>query len=124
MTETMLCPRRAEGGAAVHMLPENDEWIGGEKSWTEFSLSWKPRTCSYCGSLHPEDTLKLVREGWEDEPTTKHYKGYLHPPGWRQTHDGLLKKMQKGADPVTAVEQRPSIAEPKPCAKFCAQHFT
>lgn len=35
------------------------------------------RTCSYDGSLHPDDFMRLVREGAEIEPTDKPYKFYV-----------------------------------------------
>lgn len=43
----------------------------------------RPRTCSYCGGVHPDDSVLLIMRGWEVETTTKTYKRYLHPPGHR-----------------------------------------
>lgn len=63
-------------------------------------------------------------EGWEDEMSFKPHKGYLHPPGYQQSMDGALRKMDKGEDPITALRQRPSVSSPKPPAKFYVKHFT
>jgi hypothetical protein len=41
-----------------------------------------PRTCSFCGSIHPEDALTLLAQGWDTEGTGKNYKKYLHAPGY------------------------------------------
>lgn len=51
----------------------------------------KPRTCSYCGGVHPDDAIALVLAGWEVEPTGKPYKRYLHPPGYADAVERLLK---------------------------------
>ncbi|MEU1596218.1 hypothetical protein ABZ468_26000 [Streptomyces sp. NPDC005708] len=39
------------------------------------------RSCSFCGSLHPDRFMELVREGWIVGPTDKDYKAYLERPG-------------------------------------------
>lgn len=38
------------------------------------------RSCSFCGSLHPDDFLRLVRDGWIVGATDKSYKTYLSRP--------------------------------------------
>lgn len=79
MPEATYCPRRAENPNA----PKNEEespdfW---RESWEQFPWHWHPRACSYCGSLHPGDALRLLREGWTQEMATgKRYKAYLYPP--------------------------------------------
>lgn len=55
----------------LHRGPHNDLWLG---------VSAPPRTCTYCGSIHPHDALQLLREGWSVEHTGKSYKCYLEPP--------------------------------------------
>lgn len=37
-------------------------------------------SCSFCGSLHPDRFMELVREGWIVGPTDKGYKAYLESP--------------------------------------------
>lgn len=80
--ETQKCPRRAE----APMAPGADEtapdhWRPGAEAWDYFPWHWNPRTCSFCGSLHPDDAMRLLREGWAEEKATgKDYKAYLSPP--------------------------------------------
>lgn len=38
------------------------------------------RQCSYCGSIHPEDMLALIRTGSRLQGTDKGYKRYLLTP--------------------------------------------
>lgn len=38
------------------------------------------RTCSYCGSAHPEDFLNAVADGFQVTPTDKNYKAYVDLP--------------------------------------------
>jgi hypothetical protein len=42
---------------------------------------WAPRTCTFCGGVHPNDAVRLIREGWHVDATDKKYKRYLEPPG-------------------------------------------
>lgn len=69
MSEPMQCPRRREGVPAG--APDHDHWLVREKG---------RRTCSYCGSLHPDDFMELVRAGVEIGPTDKSYKMYVEGP--------------------------------------------
>ena len=57
------CPRRAEGSPAWSK-PEDDKWRDD-------------KTCSYCGSLHPDDFMRLAEEGKPITPTDKNYKAYI-----------------------------------------------
>ena len=75
--EKQECPRRAEGP----MITEPpDYWRRTKKeSWPKGIK--KPRTCSFCGCIHPEDAITLVRDSnFTVESTTKNYKWYLNPP--------------------------------------------
>lgn len=54
------------------------------------------RTCSYCGSIHPEDLMAICRKALTDdryaiEGTTKSYKVYVRQPGVRNAGDGAIK---------------------------------
>lgn len=40
---------------------------------------WKPRTCSFCGGVNPEDAIKLKTDGWKLKPTDKVDKFYFEP---------------------------------------------
>jgi len=89
----------------------NDEWL------------WPgdvPRTCSYCGSIHPVDALRLVSEGWEVEGTGKSYKRYLNPPGYRNV-------LQDYFDAKCSGEKRWKNAypwSPVPPVKLYVDHLT
>lgn len=91
--------------------PNNDLW-----KW-----SWgPPRTCSFCGSIHPEDALRLLEEGWEHE-RAKAYKGYLNPPGYYARHQAMLASIR---DPEREPGQGvPSVWLPTPPVKFYIDHF-
>ena len=138
--DVQRCPRRDENPQADYMCPLPDEWW--ENSWvldldklqheqatlaaggTCWRWDWMPRTCSYCGSLHPEDVLKLLAEGWEHEKATgKNYKGYLHPPGY---HDHCQRVL--GAIGDEAAEQKvfaeSKFWSPVPCTKLYIMHFS
>lgn len=66
--EKNLCPRRAElGNPSVFNLPTDD-------AWREENLK---RTCSYCGSLHPDEFMARAEAGEELVPTDKDYKVYV-----------------------------------------------
>ena len=59
----MKCPRRPYGD--VFNLPEED--------------TWRPErnTCSFCGSIHPDDFIEAIRSGAPLTPTDKNYKVYV-----------------------------------------------
>lgn len=65
MSETQVCPRRAEtiGASTVFNIPVEDTWIQDR--------------CSYCGSLRPALALERIAAGAEVTPTDKSYKMYL-----------------------------------------------
>lgn len=96
----------------VHRGPHNDLWL-----W-----SWgPPRTCSFCGGLHPEDAIRLVAEGWEVDATGKAYKRYLEPPGSRTRHEALMASLR---DPSREAGQGvPSVWAPTPPVKLYVMHF-
>lgn len=67
---TMTCPRRSEDGM--------DDPAGPFKRAGTMLDRWREDgTCSYCGSLEPEDVLKQLAAGVEALPTDKNYKLYL-----------------------------------------------
>lgn len=54
------------------------------------------RTCSYCGSLHPDDFMRICRLAAEDErysvePSDKRYKVYVKQPDVRNAGEGGIK---------------------------------
>lgn len=60
---------------------------------------WMPdgnRTCSFCGSIHPDDLMAICKKALTDERysvegTTKSYKVYLRQPGVRNASEGAIK---------------------------------
>lgn len=75
--ESQTCPRRmGEGGPWPH--EENkDRWMPGHGLAGQDAAGL---SCSFCGSLHPDRFMELVREGWVVGPTDKNYKAYLGKP--------------------------------------------
>ncbi len=54
------------------------------------------RTCSCCGSVHPDDLMEICRKTLVDERygiegTDKAYKVYVRQPGVRNAGDGAIK---------------------------------
>lgn len=113
-------------GPCYHALQRCSHWLwkhehyklanffnvyGGGESW---EWGWQPRTCSYCGSVHPADALKLLREGWEIDPSDKRYKAYLQPPRYRAT---LLHML-------TCTELPKDYWSPVPPVKLYTHHCT
>ncbi len=81
------CGRRGESrlGATRDRLP--DTWDLGPDG---------NRTCSYCGSIHFDDLMRICRLTLEDERyaiegTTKSYKVYVRQPGVRNASEGAIK---------------------------------
>jgi hypothetical protein len=92
--------------------PNNGLWL-----WT----GDPPRTCSFCGGIHPEDAIRLVTDGWEVEPTSKSYKRYLVPPGAATRHAAFLASLR---DPAREPGQgMPSAWEPTPPVKLYTMHL-
>ena len=91
------CPRRDEGwqGESSERLP--DTWdIGPDRN----------RTCSYCGSIHPDDLDVIIQKARTDarygiEGTTKGYKVYIRQPGVRNAGEGAIKFYRQHARGTT-----------------------
>lgn len=80
MPEAITCSSRMSEAGPWEKEEGLDHWRPGDH-WDSFPWHWAPRTCSFCGSLNPDDALRLLREGWTDEMATgKRYKAYFNPP--------------------------------------------
>lgn len=67
--EKFKCPRREEAPPGwLAQLDEYDTWL--PKPGTK-------GTCSYCGSMHPDEFMALVIAGEAIGTTTKNYKAYI-----------------------------------------------
>ena len=69
--------------AITHRCPRRDEMfltvgLGQEDTWLPGSMV---RTCSYCGSLHPDDFMRCAEVGLRLGATDKNYKVYVDAPG-------------------------------------------
>ncbi len=71
MTETHTCPRRMNEFGPWEREEGLDEYN------SRGGLVGQPRSCSFCGSMPPEDFMEAVRTGCEIGPTDKSYKLYV-----------------------------------------------
>lgn len=69
----MVCGRRGEGGIASRLAPSHDEWRADG-------------TCSYCGSMSPDELFRVIDAGGELGPTDKNYKVYVRGEGLKQSY--------------------------------------
>jgi|SRR5579871_5547015 len=89
MSEIFYCGR-GPGPDSPFVAPFN-----GEATWRDEPDG--TRTCSYCGSLHPDDFLDIMQhyaageEGYRFSTTSKGYKAYGNRPGVRNAGDGGIK---------------------------------
>lgn len=85
MTE-FLCGSR--GTSRLSDLKNPDRWC---------MMRDGSRTCSYCGSLHPEDFHEICvkyaagEEGYRFDTTDKRYKVYSNRPGVKNASEGGIK---------------------------------
>jgi hypothetical protein len=70
MSDPMMCPRRSENPGGVFELPDHDTWV--KHAGRDFF------SCSYCGSMHPDEFLSKAEHGVEIGPTDKPYKVYIN----------------------------------------------
>jgi hypothetical protein len=54
-------------------------WFGPAEA-TRWRWPWQPRTCSFCGAVHPDDAVRLRREGWRLLGSGELHKRFLTPP--------------------------------------------
>lgn len=108
-----------------------ERWPGGSAGsqlWIRDFLP-VPRTCSFCGGINPEDAIRLMGQGWEDDPTGKSYKCYLGPPGsdehLRKSLSSARAEAESGGD-WSEGYSRPSAAYVLhgPPVKVYFMHFT
>jgi hypothetical protein len=116
-----MCPRRKEAGP-WRQVPD-DFWRDNrwqkEEGW---EIDFIPRSCSFCGSIHPEDAIILLNMGWEVELTTKRYKRYLHPSGFKKRMEEVLTAIKEGKE---VDEDKPEgYWEPSPVVKLYTMHFS
>lgn len=74
------------------------------------------RTCSYCGSIHPDDLMEICRKTLTDERyvvegTTKAYKVYVRQPGVRNASEGAIKFYKHHVPESPTVEDQELFAQ-------------
>lgn len=93
-----LCPRRVEG--ALPGSPEFDTWRAARMQHPGI-LGDTVRTCSWCGSMHPDDVMAGIEQGlYEVGPTDKNYK--CQPAG---TKVFVVTERSRGSRPATWSEK-------------------
>jgi hypothetical protein len=119
LPEPMTCGRRREHGMDDPNSPFRNAGKGLDR-W-ERHKSNGDRVCSYCGSLHPEDFLRLVKESAEApadnleatriEPSDKGYKIYVWRPSVKNAHDGGIKFYTPHFESTPTEEQQAQYQE-------------
>lgn len=71
------CPRRLTDFGPWERTEGLDSWTTGHGLVGQDQVG---PSCSFCGSLHPDRFMELVRDGWIVGPTDKDYKAYLESP--------------------------------------------
>ncbi len=75
--QRQTCPRRMSEFGPWERAEGLDQWTTGHGAIGQDRVG---PSCSFCGSLHPDRFMELVREGWVVEPTRKSYKANLSEP--------------------------------------------
>lgn len=146
MGTTQNCPRRMSIWGPWERKEGLDSWAGrgGITSQQEIGL-----TCSFCGSLHPDRFMDLIRQHWVVVPTDKNYKAYLGRPltagekaqrkrQWMEAEHGIAKAIRdlgaregKTPEQITAdlehewpASEGPLMASHGQEAKFYYQHLS
>ena len=89
MTKKITCPRRM-----LEFGPwEREE--GLDRYERGGGLVGQSRSCSFCGSLPPDDFMDLVRAGAEVAPTDKNYKAYVNGEGKAKFYYQHLDEAQR-----------------------------
>lgn len=86
------------------------------------------RTCSYCGSIHPDDLMTICRKALTDvrysvDGTDKGYKVYLRQPGVRNASEGAIKFYMQHAPKQPSAEDQELFARARRLSneRFMAQ---
>ena len=102
MTDTHVCPRRAEN-PGPWKYDTTDTWTTGRGLIGQDDVG---PSCSYCGSLHPDRFMELIRDGWIVGPTDKNYKAYLARP---YTADEIAARKARWFESACGVMARSSL---------------
>lgn len=89
--EVQTCPSRTEEMGPWERKPNLDTWDnrgGGDY-----------RQCSFCGGIHPDDAIAIIKDGGSVGVTDKSYKRYL---GRRGDANGMIKLYTMHFSPAQA----------------------
>lgn len=87
--DDFVCPHRDTAFDKVSNYPTKDRWVPHKNGID--------RTCSYCGGIHPDDFVPILKASCDpvDEtyisPSDKPWKIYLSRPGIKNADDGAIK---------------------------------
>ena len=128
--ERFHCPLRPQLPSSDKQPP--DQWVlhwgtGSEREamspgYTIWRWHWTPLACSNCGGLRPEDASRLMAEGWESETTQTHTALLLHPPGYWQCHEDMIREIHSNG--IQGWRQPQGQWAPRPPALARSEHFT
>ncbi|GAA0719783.1 hypothetical protein Drose_06080 [Dactylosporangium roseum] len=144
MPEQQTCQRRMTDWGPWERAENLDHWADSGHGLV--GQAQAGRSCSFCGSLHPDDFMRLVAEGWIVGPTDKAYKAYFARPysaaelaerraRW-EANDPTVRAVRelgerdgKTAEQIAAdIEQIAEVAlgssRGETVAKFYFQHFS
>jgi hypothetical protein len=96
--EQQTCPRRMSDWGPWERAENLDRWTTGHGVIGQDRVGL---SCSFCGSLHPDRFMELVRGGWIVGPTDKSYKAYLGRPS---TDEEKARKKAEWLNNFTASE--------------------
>lgn len=142
--EPQTCPRRLNDWGQWERTENLDRWETGGHGLVDQAQAG--RSCSFCGSLHPDDFMRHVADGWIVSPTDKAYKAYLIKPytaeeiaarreQWMQS-DSIARAIRelgerdgKTAEQITADldaewNRNAEYQQGKTVAKFYFQHLS
>ena len=85
--------RKRIKGEEIHLCPRREESLFTPSNMDSWDKIGEDRVCSYCGSLHPEDLNKLVKEQGIKvlETSSKLYKLYIKRPNIHNAGQGAIK---------------------------------
>jgi hypothetical protein len=83
------CPRRItrDGGSDADKWTAT-RWNGDGAQWPE--AVFRPRTCTYCGGLNPDDAIELIVDGWSLGMTDKTNEYQFNPPAGRVSPPAMV----------------------------------
>lgn len=99
------CPRRMQEMGSWKREEGLDVWETGHGLVGHQEK--KEKSCSFCGSLHPDAFMEWIEQGAEVGPTDKSYKAYITYPG-KDPEEGKVQEYtipnESGGPPTEVTE--------------------